>query len=182
LPSQRICQLFPLPSGSQGSSSRTSCFLIPFRIRTILFEMQFSFQDIARSHTSILLHQLYRHVEFRRQWREECRMAELLKDIYFCGSGLNVRQNLSLPELPAELLFHIAKFLPASFAEVLTLSPHLIHKKMGYGYLDRIKRPLSIGKSHNQTSGRRNRNYFRGLENSWKGKNNPLSNAWASYF
>jgi hypothetical protein len=79
-------------------------------------------------------------------------MAELLKDIDFCGSGLNVRQNLSLPELPAELLLHIAKFLPVSFAEVLTLSPHLIHKKMGYGYLDRIKRPLSIGKSHNPTN------------------------------
>ena len=79
-------------------------------------------------------------------------MAELLKDIDFCGSGLKVRQNLSLPELPAELLLHIARFLPISFAEVFTLSPHLIHKKMGYGYGDWIKIILFIGKSHNPTS------------------------------
>jgi hypothetical protein len=79
-------------------------------------------------------------------------MAELLKVTDFCGSGLKVRQNISLPELPAELLLHIANFLPISFAEVSTLSPYLIHKKIGYGYLDWIKILLSIGKSHNPTS------------------------------
>jgi hypothetical protein len=79
-------------------------------------------------------------------------MAELLKATDFCGNGLKARQNLSLPELPSELILHIAKFLPNSFAEVFTLSPHLTHKKVGYGYLDPMKILLSISKSHYPTS------------------------------